>query len=64
MKTVLVPTTVFCCNYFVNCQLVALPISNLHPYDDINLSGINYVGQQGELRGCQNDVLNVSQWQR
>jgi len=23
-------------------------------------SGINYTGQQGELRGCQNDVLNVS----
>ena len=23
-------------------------------------SGINYVGQNGELRGCHNDVLNVS----
>ena len=23
------------------------------------LIGINYVGQQGELSGCHNDVLNI-----
>ena len=26
------------------------------------LVGINYVGQNGELRGCQNDVLNVKKY--
>jgi hypothetical protein len=29
-------------------------------YSPYIYSGINYVGQDGELRGCHNDVLNVS----
>jgi hypothetical protein len=28
----------------------------------LDISGINYVGQQGELRGCHNDVLNMKEY--
>jgi hypothetical protein len=27
-----------------------------------DISGINYVGQQGELSGCHNDVLNMKEY--
>jgi hypothetical protein len=28
----------------------------------LDISGINYVGQQGELAGCHNDVLNMKEY--
>jgi hypothetical protein len=38
--------------FWILTLIIMLPISLC--------SGINYVGQQGELRGCHNDVGNVS----